>query len=167
MRNSRAWILFGFWLCAEPAMLSAGTRKAGLWEMTTTTTWQKAPSIPGAETTMVSGEPHTTQVCLTQEMIDEYGALLPHSRGQCTIANKIIATNRVSADYVCKGTMSGLGTLESKWSDSEHEKGAIHFVGTVKVGAESQAIEWTTVTTTVFKSADCGEMKPQSLPKPR
>ncbi len=166
MRNSRLWILFGFWLCAGSVVASAETRKAGLWEMTTTTTWQKAPAIPGPEGNAIGSGPHTAQVCLTQEMIDKYGALLPHSRGQCTIVNKVVAPGTVSADYVCTGTMSGKGALESKWSDSEHSKGSIHFVGTIQAGLESQPIEWTTETTTVFKSADCGGIKPPSLPKP-
>jgi hypothetical protein len=100
-------------------------------------------------------------------MIDKYGALLPHSHGQCTVANQVIVHNSVFADYVCTGTMSGRGSLESTWSDTEHAKGSIHFVGTINAGSESQAIEWTTVTRTVFKSADCGETKPQSLPKLR
>jgi hypothetical protein len=82
MRGSRLWIEFGFWLCVGSAIASAGTRKAGLWKMTTTTTWQKAPSASGREGNSFAGGSHTTQVCLTQEMIDDYGALLPHSQGQ-------------------------------------------------------------------------------------
>lgn len=166
MRHSQLLIASGFWLCVGSAIASAGSREAGLWEMTSTTTWQKAPSSSGPDGNPMKGGTHTTQVCLTQEMIDKFGALLPHSRGQCTISNKVIAPGTVSADYVCSGSMSGKGALQSTWSDNEHEKGSIHFVGTMQVGSESQPIEWTTESTTVFKSADCGGIKPAAMPKP-
>jgi hypothetical protein len=97
-------------------------------------------------------------------MIDEYGALLPHSQGQCAVANKVIGPGTLSADYVCKGQMKGKGALDYKWLDPEHAKGTVHFVGTLLLGSETQSIEWTTEATSVFKSADCGEVKPVILP---
>lgn len=165
MHNLRPCIVFCLLLCIG-ATLSAESRKAGLWQMTTTMTWQKAPSIPGEEGNRLRGGTHTTQVCLTQEMIDKYGALLPQSRGQCTIANKVIMPGSISADYMCSGMMSGKGDLKSIWSDTEHEKGTLHFLGTFQVGSEAQPIEWTTESTSVFKSADCGSVKPPVLPRP-
>ena len=164
MRNSRLWIAFGFWLCAGAIMASAGTRKAGLWETTTTTTWQEAPSIPKSEGKPLVGGTHTTQVCLTQEMIDKYGALLPQSRGECSLENKVITPGNVTADYICSGRMSGKGALESTWTDAEHVKGKIHFIGTIQVGSEAQPVEWTTESISVFKSSDCSAIQPSKLP---
>src|SRR6202161_475173 len=81
MRNIRLWIGIGCWLAVGSLALSGTTsRKAGLWETTTTTTWQKAPQAPGDQAEKLRGGTHTAQVCLTQAMIDNYGALLPQSR---------------------------------------------------------------------------------------
>jgi hypothetical protein len=167
MRKIGLWIVLGCWLCAGAIVASAGTRKAGLWELTTTMTWQQSPTIPGTEGDALKGGTHTKDVCLTQEMIDTYGALLPQSRGQCSIANKVVKPGGMTADWVCTGMMSGKGALESSWTDTEHAKGKVHFVGTFLVGSELQPVEWTTESTSVFKSADCGLVKPQSLPGKR
>jgi hypothetical protein len=61
--------------------------------------------------------------------------------------------------------MSGKGALKSTWSDTEHETGTLHFAGTFQVGSEAQPIEWTTESTSVFKSADCGSVQPPALPR--
>jgi hypothetical protein len=166
MYHFTPWIAFGLVLSTGAVILSAQSRKAGLWEITTTMTWQKAPSVPGAEGSRLMGGTHTAKVCLTPQMIDKYGALLPQSRGQCSIANKVILPGSISADYVCQGIMTGKGALKSTWSDTEHEMGTLHFTGTFQVGAEAQPVEWTTESTSVFKSADCGSVKPAALPGP-
>jgi len=129
--------------------------KAGQWEVTTTMTWQKAPNIR----TGVHGAPpaagaHTTSVCLTQEMVDA-GALLPQSRGECYIQNKVVKPGAVTANYVCMGKMKGMGSLESSVPDLEHVNGSIHFVGTLMVDQHSQPIEWTATSNAVFKGAQC------------
>lgn len=110
---------------------------------------------------------HTTQVCLTQEMIEKYGALLPQSRGECTLANKVIKSGTITGDYLCTGLMSGKGDLVSTWTDVEHSRSSVHFVGTLRVGGDAQPIEWTTESTAVFKSNDCGGLLPPPLPQPR
>jgi len=152
-------------LIALPPLDWAETRKAGLWEMTTTMTWQKSPFIAGTVGGPAMGGTHTTQVCLTQEMIDKYGALLPQSRGQCRVANKVMKPGGLNADWVCTGRMSGKGDLDSLWTDLEHSKSTVHFVGTFLVGSEEKPIEWTTESTAAFKSADCGSVKPLPLPE--
>ena len=143
------------------------TRKPGLWEFTITTTWQKSPSAPGNSGEQLKGRTHTSSVCLTEEMIDKYGALLPQSRGQCTLENKQVKPGRVTADYVCTGMMSGKGDLVSEWSDAEHVTGTIHFIGTLQAGSEAQPIEWTTESKAVFKDSDCGNIKPPVIPASR
>jgi hypothetical protein len=154
------------------ASLDAGklkneTRKAGLWEITTTMTWQKSPFMSGTGGGMASNGTHAKQVCLTQQMIDEYGALLPQSRGNCRVANKKMMLGGITADWVCTGNMPGTGALESTWSDLEHAKGKVHFVGIFQSGAETKPVEWTNETTLAFKSEDCGSVRPMALPEPR
>lgn len=166
MRNTRLWIAVGGWLCVGSLALSGTTaRQPGLWEITSTTTWQKAPAVPGVEGEKLHGGTRTSQVCLTQEMINDYGALLPQARGQCTIQNKAMTGNRVTGEYVCAGMMEGKGALESTWTDPAHAIGKLHFTGTFAVGGEKQPIEWTTETTSTFKSSSCGMIKPKQLPK--
>lgn len=142
----------------------AATRKAGLWTITTTMTWQKSPFIPGTVEGPAKGGTHSSDVCLTQEMIDQWGALLPQARGQCTIANKVMVQGGMNAEWVCTGRMTGKGSLETLWTDLDHAKGKVHFVGTFLVGNDQKPIEWTTESTSVFKSADCGGVKPPPLP---
>lgn len=143
---------------------AAATRRPGLWKVTTSTTWQKSPQILGAPNETMKDQTHETQVCLTQEMIDKYGALLPHSRGRCTLANKSVDPGIIRADYMCSGMMSGKGDLISIWSDVEHSQSSLHFVGTLRVGAKEEPIEWTTKSNAVFESASCGSIPPAALP---
>ncbi len=164
MIRFRYWIALGCCITAATVISAAGTRQAGLWELTTTTSWQRSAPIPGVPVNGAKANTHTTQVCLTQEMIDKYGALLPQSRGRCSIANKVMKPGGMTADYVCLGAMTGRGALESIWTDSEHSKSKVHFVGTVQVGPERRPIEWTTESTAVFKSASCGNIAPPQLP---
>jgi hypothetical protein len=167
MHKTRLWVALVCGLFAITVFAWAGTGKAGLWEITTTTKWQRSPFAPGTAGDPARGGTHTTQVCLTQEMIDDYGALLPQSRGQCTIANKLLRPGGMTADWVCTGKMAGKGALESNWSDLEHATGKVHFVGTLQVGGGKEPVEWTTESTSVFKSADCGSVKPVPLPEVR
>ena len=92
------------------------------------------------------------------------GALLPQSRGQCKIENKVIKPGSVTADYVCTGKMKGKGILEATFADLEHSTGSLHFEGTLDVGQQAKPIEWTTVSNAVFKGAQCS--KPQTPASP-
>lgn len=147
---------------------SAQTRKAGLWELTTTMTWQQSPIPPGSPAAAVpnspfAGGPHTVLICLTQAQLDRYGAIVPSSRG-CQLSNVVKTSNSMSADWLCTGTMSGKGTLQSSWSQNDRAQGKVHFVGALQAGSNSIPVEWTAESTSVFKSVDCGTVKPYSLP---
>jgi len=165
MRNSRLLIAVGCWLAAGSLALSGtATHQAGLWEVSTKTTWQKSPRLPGVDNDKLRLGSHTSQVCLTQEMIDNYGALMPQGRGSCTIQNRTMAAGKLTGDYICSGMMAGKGLLESTWTDAEHATGRVHFVGTYMVDSVAQPIEWTTEMTSTFKSSSCGMIKPKPLP---
>lgn len=140
--------------------------KAGLWEVTTTMTWQKSPMPPGSAANPPGAGSHTTSVCLTQAMVDA-GALFPQSRGQCKIENKVVKPGSVTADYVCTGKMKGKGMLEATFTDLEHTSGSLHFQGTLDVGTQTKPIEWTTVSTSVLKSEQCPSDQPQVPATPK
>ena len=151
-----AWFLFAtaVIIFAQDKDAPHHSGKAGLWEVTTTMTWQKAPARQGGPGGPPASGTHSTSVCLTQAMVDA-GALLPQSRGQCHIQNKVVKAGSVTANYVCTGKMKGMGNVETSIPDLEHVTGTIHFVGTLDTDGHPQQIEWTTTSTSVFKTEQC------------
>ena len=111
---------------------------------------------------MGSGQ-HTTQVCLTQQQIDKYGAIPPQTRS-CQVTNIVKKSDGMTAELECTGSMSGKGTVEATWIDSEHAKGKVHFTGELRMGPNTKPVEWTAESTSVFKSSDCGSVKPAPAP---
>jgi len=171
MYKTRVWIALGCCLCVLAGFAWAqSTRKPGLWEMTSNMTWQQSPmpagmNMPPGANSPFGGGPHTTQVCLTQAMIDKYGAPMPQSRNnECQISNVVMKPNSMTADWVCTGRMAGKGTLESSWTDPDHAKGKVHFVGTMQMGPNSKTVEYTIETSSDYKGADCGSVKPLPMP---
>lgn len=144
----------------------AQNRKAGLWEITTTQTWQQSP-VPagmGGANSPFAGGTRTTRVCLTQQQIDKYGAIVPPAHGACQVTNIVKKADGMTADLVCTGPMSGKGTLESHSTDGGHAKGKVHFVGSIQAGPATKPVEWSTESSSVFKGADCGDVKPVPMP---
>ena len=134
----------------------AQTRKAGLWELTTTTTWQQSLSGNGEPSSRV---PHTSQFCVTQPYFDKYGAILPPIPG-CRLTNLVKKANGVTGEMACTGKMSGKLSLESSWTDVEHATGKVHFMGSMQVGPSGKPIEWTSASSGTYKGTDCGSVKP-------
>src|ERR1035437_8114372 len=139
MRKTRVWITMGCCLFALALFAWAqAVRRPGLWEMTTNMTWQKSPMPPGMTMpagmkSPFSGTTATTQVCLTQAMIDKYGAPMSQNR-DCQITNIVLRSTSMTADMVCSGKMNGKGTMESSWADGIHAKGKVHFAGMMQAG---------------------------------
>ncbi len=159
--------LLGCTLATATVCAHAQGRKPGLWEMTTTTNWQQAPAMPpnmpaGVSSPFANGTT-TAKVCLTQAMIDRYGAILPQQRGGCEMTDLVKTAHSMSATMVCSGRMTGKGTVESAWTDDDHATGKIHFTGAVQAGTRTMPIEWTSTSNSVFKSADCGDVKPMVM----
>jgi hypothetical protein len=139
-------------------------QRPGLWEMTSTMSWQKSPMPNGM--TMPGGGAHSTQVCLTKEMIDKYGTPPPQSRNnQCQMSNVVKKANSMSADWICSGPMAGKGTVEASFTDPDHSTSKVHFLGSMQAGPNTMPIEYTIESTSVFKGADCGSVKPLAIPK--
>ncbi len=170
MRKTRVWIAIGycFFFVAQFA-LAQMNRKPGLWEMTSTMTWQQSPMPPGVTmppgaSSPFGGGAHTTQVCVTQAMIDKYGAPVPHSQGQCQVSNVHLNPGKMTADWVCSGQMAGKGTVESTWTDSDHATTKVHFIGSMQMGPQSRPIEYSIQANSVYKGPDCGSVKPAPMP---
>lgn len=136
---------------------NAQTKKPGLWEVTTTMSWQQSPFPAGMNP---GGGPHTTQICVTQAQIDKYGSVPPSVHGDCKVTNVLKKSNGMTAEMVCTGHLSGKGDIVASWSDAEHSTSKVHFVGTMQMGPNSQPYEWTAESRATFKSADCGAVKP-------
>jgi hypothetical protein len=170
MRKFPIWITMGCCLVAVSVRASAQAgRKAGLWEMTSNMTWQKSPmpagmSMPPGANSPFGGGAKTSQVCLTQAMIDKYGAPVPQSRGGCTTANIQLKPNGMTADWICTGMMAGTGTLVGTWTDPDHSTSTVHFVGSMQMGPNSVPVEYTISATSAYKGADCGSVKPLEMP---
>ena len=147
--------------CLLASALAAGAqdRKPGLYDLTlTTTTVSPSSSVY---------PPRTMQVCLTQEMIDKYGAIVPQNLTHlCQVTNVVKKPGGMSADLVCSGALNGNGTLQVNWTDSEHTKGSIHFSGTIHPGESDIKIEWNAATSSAYKGPDCGAVKPAEPAKP-
>jgi hypothetical protein len=168
MRTTRVCITLSCSLFLLASVAGAqSNRKPGLWEMTSNTTWQQSPMPPGMQAPASSpfaGGPRTTQVCLTQAMIDKYGAPVPQPNGQCTIDNLVIKPTSMSADMVCTGMMNVKATLESSWTDPNIAHGKVHFIGTMQAGPNTRPVEWTVESTSVYKGSDCGSVQPMRMP---
>ena len=156
MRRTRFCTTLSCCLLALAALASAQSRKPGLWTITSTTS-MAAPGANTAEHPTTMG-PHSVDVCLTQALIDKFGAPLPKLSGSCQITRLDKKANSVSAEMVCTGAATGKATMESSWTASQ-ATGSIHFVGTAP-----RPMEWTSKSTSVFKSADCGAVQPFPMP---
>jgi hypothetical protein len=145
-----------------PVTLSAAAqdRKPGLYDLTivTTTASPSAKSYPA----------RTMQACLTQEMIDKYGAIVPENLTHaCQLVNVVKKRGGMTADMVCSGGITGKGTLEINWTDSEHTKGTLHFAGVIHPRDTDIKLEWTAETTSAYKGPDCSVLNPPTPPAPR
>jgi hypothetical protein len=150
--------------------LAQSNRKPGLWEMTTTMTWQKSPMPPGmtmppGANSPFGGGPRTSQVCVTQAMIDKYGAPVPQSRNNsCQVSNVHMSPGGMTADWICSGMMSGQGSIQSTFIDPDHATSKVHFSGSMQMRQNAIPVEYTMDTTSVYKGADCGTVAPPPMP---
>jgi hypothetical protein len=172
MSKTQIRVMLAFCLLAASILAFAqAVRKPGLWEMTSTMTWLKSPMPPGMTLPPGVQNPfapttRTSQVCLTQEMIDKYGAPLSYSQAQesCTVSDVVLKPTSMSAEMNCTGRMNAHATIESSWPSGDTAHGTIHFTGTAQMGANSVPVEYTVETTSTYKGADCGNVKPLPMP---
>lgn len=173
----------GIWMMGccvvVPAVFSYGQTKQqpGLWEVTAQVSMggQGAPRMPqlppgvqlppGMQMPASPFAPHTSQVCVTQAMIDKYGG--PYSNpphGNCKVTNVTMKPNSMTANLVCTGQMNATGTVESAWTDNGTVKSTVHITGTMQTGQNSMPVDMTMQSTSTYKGADCGSVKPLAMP---
>ena len=111
------------------------------------------------------GGSHTTQVCVTQAMIDKYGGPYQNPpRGDCTVTNLQTTATGMTATISCTGQMSGTGTVETTFVDADTAQTKVHITGTMQMGQNSRPIDVTMQSKSVYKGPDCGSVKPMEMP---
>jgi hypothetical protein len=153
MRKTRFLMTLTCCLLAVAVYAWAQGRRAGLWEVTSTTTFQQSP-IPGGIPGM--GGPHTNQVCVTQAMVDKYNGPPPQQRGDCQISNFAKSADGFSANVACTGRTAMSGTVEAHYTGDGHGTTTMHLTGSM----QGKPLEMTTVAESTFKGEDCGSVKP-------
>jgi hypothetical protein len=170
--RTRIWKLAGYGVLmgVVAAWAQEGpTRKAGLWLVASVTHIQQKGEEPGSFAARGQKEqagPAEGGVpeCLTREIIDNYGVILPPSLKSCELYNVLQTADGFKADMTCKGAYNGFGSVESTWTDPDHVVGKIRFVSKTSESSDARALVWTQEASAVFKSADCGAVKPRALP---
>ena len=166
MRKTRIRITMGCCLCAIAALAWAqGKGKPGLWEVTTTRSMggmQMPANVPPEVAARMGGGPMTSQVCVTQAMVDKYGGPPPQSRGNCQVTNMTTKPDGYSAEIACTGQFSGKGTVDTTILDSDHVKTKMHMTGSA--GPQGHPIDITMESNSVYKGPDCGSVQPPTIP---
>jgi hypothetical protein len=145
----------------------AQTHKPGLWEVTTKTTIQQ-PGDPEGHFNSSSlgnqgGSPATLPACYTNDLINKYGIALPPSLRDCDLSNVTASADSFRADLTCKGSYNGKGSLESTWTDEDHAVGKVHFTSKTR-DDQPRMVRWTQDVSAVYKGADCGTVRPRTIP---
>jgi hypothetical protein len=156
-------------LCVLAASVSSAqqSRKAGLWLISTTTRIQQQGESPanfsGGHPAQSSSEPAALPACLSQEIVDKFGVILPPSLRDCELSNVVQAADSFHADMTCKGSYNGVGSVESTWTDDDHVSGKVRFVSRAGEAGNGRQMTWSQESTAVFKSSDCGNVKPRQI----
>lgn len=176
MNKIRVWTVVGCCGIALAALAwSQSQRKAGLWEVTTQMNMAGAPQMPqlppgtqlppGMQMPASPFAPHTSQVCVTQAMIDKYGS--PYSnppRGDCKVTNVSMRPDGMSATISCTGQMNATGTVQATFVDANTTTMTMHITGTMQMGPNSRPLDMTVQSTSKYKGADCGSVQPLAMP---
>ncbi len=178
MNKTRVWTIVSCCGLALAVLAWGQARqKAGLWEVTTQMNMggadapqmpQLPPGVqlpPGMQMPASPFAPHTSQVCVTQAMIDKYGG--PYSnpqRGDCQVSDIALTPGGMTAKIICTGQMNATGTVQSTFSDGNTTKTTVHLTGTMQMGSANRPIDITMQSTAVYKGADCGSVQPVTMP---
>ena len=144
-------------------------QKPGLWEVTATMNMAGMPQMPampaGAPQMASPFAPHTSQVCVTQAMIDKYGGPNPQPpHGDCKMSDVVMKSDGMTGKITCTGQMNVTGTVESTWPDPNTTHTTLHMTGSMQMGQMSHPIDMTMKADSTYKGPDCGNVKPIEMP---
>jgi hypothetical protein len=101
-------------------------------------------------------------------MIDKYGGPNPAPpRGDCQVTDITMKPNGMKAKIACTGQMEATGSVESTWKDDSSSRSIVHILGTMQMGSNSRPVDITVQSSSVYKGADCGNVKPVQMPAGR
>jgi hypothetical protein len=159
-------------LVLVPAAAFAAHGRPGLWTITSTMQMSNAPQIPPEALAMMkarhlpipnSGQPFTTQMCMTQEQVNADKPPAMSNRDEsCDTRVLNQSPGLMEAQITCHGRMDGVGHVKVNWRGTDHYEGTYDFKGTM--GGRPQ--EMSTHYTGDFVKSDCGAVKPFVPPKP-
>ena len=155
MKKTGIWTVVGCCMVALAVQAHGQSRKSGLWEITSSMSMSGMPNMPAMGS-------HTTQVCVTQAMIDKYGG--PYSnpqQGDCQVTNISLPPAGMTANLTCSGKMSMTGTVQTTFVDANTTKTTVTMNMSMGNG---QTMNMTTQSTAAYKGPDCGSVKPLALP---
>ncbi|SPE19236.1 conserved exported hypothetical protein [Candidatus Sulfotelmatomonas gaucii] len=154
MSKTRIWTIIACCLIAL-APLAQGQRKAGLWEITSSMSMSGMPAMPNMGS-------QTQQVCVTQAMIDKYGGPYTNPQSaQCQVTNVSLTASGMTANLTCSGRTNMTGTIQTTFVDANTTKTTMNLSMAMPTG---QAMTMTMNSTSVYKGADCGSVKPLPMP---
>jgi hypothetical protein len=154
MDHIRAGVILGLCAIALAAEAQGHKQKPGLYDVSTT---MSMSGMPGN----MPATPHTTQVCVTQAMVDKYGdPMSSQQMPNCKSSNVVVTPGGMSATVACTGKVNSTGTVKSVYVDANTTKTTINM--TMTMG--SQAMTMTTESTYTYKGPDCGNVKPLAVP---
>ena len=154
MSKTRNWTIIACCLFAL-APLAQGQRKAGLWEITSSMSMSGMPAMPNMGS-------QTQQVCVTQAMIDKYGGPYTNPQSaQCQVTNVSLTESGMTANLTCSGRTNMTGTIQTTFVDANTTKTTMNLSMAMPTG---QAMTMTMNSTSVYKGADCGSVKPLPMP---
>ncbi len=155
MKTILVGMMLGLCAVALAAQAQAqGSRKPGLYEVTTSMTMTGMPQMPQMA-------PHTMQVCVTQAVIDKYGgpAGNPQSRN-CQMTNVVKTATGMTAKLTCSSPINMTGTVQTTFVDANTIRTVTHMTMTMS----GQTVETSTDSTYTYKGPDCGSVKPPPMP---
>ena len=84
--------------------------------------------------------------------------------GQCQITDIAMKANGMTAKMTCTGQLNATGTVKTTWTDANSSQTKVHMTGAMRMGQNWQPIDVTVQSTSVYKGADCGDVKPVTMP---
>ena len=171
MNRSPLSTLIAASLILVPAAALAAHGRVGLWTVTTTMQMSNMPQIPPEALAMMkerhmpilgSGEPMTTQMCMTQEQVNADKPPAMSNRDEsCDTRVLNQSPAMMEAEVTCHGRMNGVGHMKVSWRGNEHYEGIYNFKGTM----EGRPQEVTSRYSGDFVKADCGSVRPFMPPR--